>query len=372
MPVVTLTDISIRNLKPEGGKQVTYIDRSLKGFGVRVSKTGHSSFVLVMGANRQRVKIGDVGVLKLADARTAAKTMLAEKQLGHYRASRSGTYRAAVERFLEDKEPELKPRTYRDYKRLLTRHGFKDEKLSDLTPHDIQNKLAKLPPSEKFHAYVALNIFFRWAFRRHLIDRNPMERMDAPPKSKARKRKLTDAEIVAVWNACTEDFGDIIKLCLLLGQRRSEIAALQWAWIKDDLITLPAEITKNKREHTFPVGLMAKAIIEARPRLNTSPYLFPARKLWRGRATYYNAWSKDAPKLREASQTSGWVPHDLRRSLRSKFSELKVLREVSEKYINHISGTQAGVEGVYDRYEYLEEMRDAATRYEAHIAQLLQ
>ena len=42
MPVVTLTDITLRSLRPTSGKQVTYIDKSLKGFGVRVNERGMS------------------------------------------------------------------------------------------------------------------------------------------------------------------------------------------------------------------------------------------------------------------------------------------------------------------------------------------
>lgn len=371
MPVVTLTDISIRSLKPKVGQRVTYFDKSLKGFGVRVSETGHGSYVLVVGANRQRVKIGDVGTVKLAVARQAARTLLAEKQLGRHLPGRSETYQSAVDEFLNAKAPGLKPRTLRDYKRLLMRYGFKEEKLSVITPGSIQKKLDKLPRSEKFHAYVAFNIFFRWAFRRHLIEVHPMIRMEAPPKGKSRKRILTDAEIKVIWHAATGMFGDIWKLCLLIGQRRSEIAGLHREWRKGDLITIPGEYTKNGEDHTFPIGPIAQAIIEAQPRRNDSPYLFPARKLWKGKSTCYNAWGKDAPALRIASGTSGWVPHDCRRTFRSKWAELKVLREVAEKYVNHISGVQAGVEGIYDRYTYLPEMRDAVKRYEAHLSGLV-
>ncbi len=37
MPLVTLADVTIRNLRPEPGRQVMYIDKTLKGFGVRVT-----------------------------------------------------------------------------------------------------------------------------------------------------------------------------------------------------------------------------------------------------------------------------------------------------------------------------------------------
>ena len=82
MPLVTLTDITLRSLRPVPGKQVTYIDKSLKGFGVRVTEAGAMSYVLTHGPDRRRVKLGDVGIVPLKAAWTKAKTILAEKQLG--------------------------------------------------------------------------------------------------------------------------------------------------------------------------------------------------------------------------------------------------------------------------------------------------
>jgi hypothetical protein len=100
-------------------------------------------------------------------------------------------------------------------------------------------------------------------------------------------------------------------------------------------------------------------------------YLFPARKTWRGGGTVYNAWGKDKPKLDERSGVTGWVIHDLRRTLRSKWSELGILREVSERYINHVSGVHAGVSGIYDRFTYLEPMKLAVAKYEAWLYSLV-
>src|SRR5882757_9735361 len=106
-----LTDLAIRSLKvPERGQR-TYIDDTLPGFGVRVGQRGAKTFVLVMGANRQRVTIGDVGVVKLADARTKARTLLAEKQLGIHQTASSPTFQKALDDFLEASEQRCKPRT---------------------------------------------------------------------------------------------------------------------------------------------------------------------------------------------------------------------------------------------------------------------
>lgn len=370
-----LTDLAIRSLKaPESGQR-TYTDDALPGFGVRVSQGGTRTFVLVMGANRQRVKIGDVGVVKLADARTKAKTLLAEKQLGIHQTAGSPTFQKALEDFLEASAQRCRPRTVRDYKRLLTRHGFGLEKLDDISPRDIQKKLDKLKatPSERTHVQAALQIFFRFCLRRHFLDRNPTERMERLTPQKSRTRVLSDDELKKIWNACEGMFGAIVRLCMLLGQRRSELAHVRWEWVQDDMLVLPAEVTKNKREHRIPIGPMARAIINEQPQRKDNPYVFPARKDWsrKKRATVYNAWGKDKPALDHRSGVTGWVIHDLRRTLVSSWAGMGVRIEVCEKYIGHVSGSFAGIVGVYQRHSFMDEMRAASLAWEAHLATIL-
>jgi integrase len=376
MPVIVLTDITLRNLKPVPGKQVTYIDRSLKGFGVRISENGARSYVLTYGANRQRIKLGDVGILKLADARQKAKNILAERQLGVHVSIRSPTYQDALQSFLDAKQTSCKPRTHYDYTRLLNRHGFGQERLSGISPHDIHRKLDNLPPSERAHAQAALAIFFRFCLRRHYVEKNPLDRLERLPKRTSRSRILSDDEIKAVWNASSGMFGDIVKLCLLTGQRRSEIAHLTTEMIDShsSLMTFPAEFTKNRREHAFPFDHMTSDVLRAalsRRSDQQSPYLFPARKTWRKKATVYNAWNKDKPLLDTASGVTDWVLHDLRRTLSSNWAALSIPLEVTEKYLNHISGSTSGVAGIYNRHTYLPEMRDAVKKWEMRIQSIL-
>jgi integrase len=366
MPTVALTDITIRNLKPVAGRRITYIDKSLKGFGVRVTENGAMSYVLSYGPNRKRVKLGDVGIVKLADARQQAKTILAERQLGIRQPSAATAYQTALDAFLAAKQNECKPRTLYDYKRLLKRHGFGAERLADITPRDIHRTLDKLPPSERAHAQNALGIFFRFCVRRHYLDLNPLERLDPPAKRPSRARILSDDELKAVWNACTGMFGDIVRLCILTGQRRSEIGNLAAEMIDQEAmaITLPPELTKNRREHQFPYGKKTRAIVAELP---TTGYLFPARKTWRKKATVYHAWNKDKAKLDAASGVTGWVLHDLRRTLVSNWAALGIRQEVTEKYINHVSGTHGGIRGIYDRHSYADEMRAAVELWEARL-----
>src|ERR1700689_4397268 len=97
------------------------------------------------------------------------------------------------------------------------------------------------------------------------------------PKHTPRDRVLTDAEIKAIWNATGDGkiFSNIVRLLLLTGQRRGEIANLQTSWIKENEITIPKEITKNGREHTFPIGSMSKSLLESCLSTERTRYLFP-------------------------------------------------------------------------------------------------
>jgi integrase len=374
MPTVTLTDRTIPHLKPEPGKQVIYVDRALKGFGVRVSEHGRMSYVLTYGANRERIKLGDVGIVKLAEAREQARNILAERQLGMRQAAGTETYERALATFLEVAKAKNKERTVRDYTRLLTNHGFGAEKLGDITARDIHRKLDRLAdrPGEQAHALAALKILFRFCVRRHLLDTTPMDRIERLVRPKSRDRVLSDPELKCVWQACDGlgMFGKIARLCILLGQRRSEISHLEWIWINEDAktITLPPEITKNGRQHTFPYGHMTAAILATIPR---GKYLFPARKTWRKGGTVYNAWNKDKPKLDTRSGVTDWVLHDLRRTLVSSWAALAIRLEVTEKYINHVSGTHGGIVGVYQRHSFMPEMREAAGKWEEKLTVLL-
>jgi integrase len=374
MPVVALTDITLRALKPTPGRQVIYVDRNLKGFGVRVSPHGQMCYVLTYGANRQRVKLGDVGVIKLAAAREEARNILAERQLGIRQATGATTYERALTTFLETAKTKNKERTVRDYTRLLTRHGFGSEKLGDITARDIHRKLDRLAhtPGEQMHALAALKIFFRFCVRRHLLDNTPMERIERVGRLKSRDRVLDDIELRKVWHACARVgmFGNITRLCMLLGQRRSEIAQLRWSYVNEGerTITLPAATTKNGRQHTFPYGPMTAAILGE---IAKGDYLFPARKTWRAGGTVYNAWNKDKPRLDDASGAREWVLHDLRRTLVSSWAALGIRLEVTEKYINHVSGTHGGIVGVYQRHSFMPEMRAAIEAWETKLAHLI-
>src|SRR2546425_3652713 len=78
MPRVRFTDRGVMSLKPIPGKQVDYFEERMPGFGLRVSPSGHRSWIVMYRARGRlrRLTLGPYPPLSLADARAKAKLAL--------------------------------------------------------------------------------------------------------------------------------------------------------------------------------------------------------------------------------------------------------------------------------------------------------
>jgi integrase len=369
-----LTDITIRNLPaPESG-QTTYPDDVVTGFGVRVSQGGTKTFTLVYGRDRRRATIGRVGVIPLASAREEAKRILAEHTLGRSRP-RSLSYAEAVRQFLDEKTKARKSRTVRDYKRLLGRLNFAGQ-LADITHDDLKRKLARFKSEGEYnHLLVAFRVFANWCVKRRYILDNPSIGLSAHATT-ARARVLTDAELKSIWQATEEPthYNRIVRLLILTGQRKGEIAALQTSWIHGNTISLPSSVCKNSREHHFPIGQLAVDILQTHTNncLAHEALIFPAHhSSKKSSLNTFSGWSKSKAALDKASGVKDWTLHDLRRTFATKMAALGVPIHVIERLLNHVSGTVSGVAAIYNRHSYMAEMREAVSLYDAFITKLL-
>jgi integrase len=275
MPKTHLTDVVVSRLKIPG----TYFDESTPAFAIRVGKNRKTWFV-IRGRERERTNIGQYPAVSLADARKEAKKLLTEEPAKHSKMTFAGAY----EEFKEAIKTK-KPRTQRDYKRVIDKYllpKLGSKKLSELEYEDFTRITDKLAPSEKSHCPAVARTFLRWCVKppRRYIAHSPLEGVLIVP-GKARKRILKPAELKTVWDAATVmgyPYGTIVHLLILTGQRKSEIANLRRTWIdqKRRTITLPEWVCKNSREHTFPYGDMVAAELESVPRLNSTDLLFPS------------------------------------------------------------------------------------------------
>jgi integrase len=360
-----LTEAEIRNAKPG-----IHWDGSLKGFGLRVGKRRKTFIVLV--ASGRRKAIGTWPLVNLATARAEARRILAEKTLGKVRPPRT-PFEDALKAYLAECATRTRPRTLRDYSRLLTKHyPFGRRAVAEIPPREIVQRLNPLPPGERAHAQNAGKIFFRWCERQHLIERSPMEHLARLPHRAPRERVLSEDELRAVWTtarASTRTFERIICLCLLTGQRRGEIASLQWEWINGDMIHMPAAYVKNRRDHVYPLSPEAQAILASVQRIDGSLYVFPASRQISEATTVFNGFGKEKARFDRACGVTDWTLHDLRRTVATCLQKLGTRTEVIEALLNHV-GSRAGIIGVYQRYDWLPEQRDAILKLEAFVASM--
>lgn len=332
-----LTDLAIRKLpSPEKG-QKTYWDDALPAFGVRVGARS-KSFVIMYGKKRQLRTLGRYPALSLSDARRDAKRLLAT--VGEQKPSTA--YTDARETYLSEIERRLRPNTVRQYAYFLNLFDFAGD-VGDVTRQDL------LPYLTRHQATMTFKVFFNWCIANDLTDRNPLVGARINFKQ-PRSRVLLPEEIQQIWPYEDPPFTNILKVLLLTGQRRSEIASLKSEWIGKETITFPSTITKNKREHTIPYGTFTKQYLQ--------PFSF-------------NGWSKSKARLDKHVEIPHWTIHDLRRTFATIHAELGTPIHVTEKLLNHSSGSLAGVAGIYNRHTYLPEMKKAVETYEQHIDTLV-
>lgn len=381
MPTRQLTELVVRNASlPESGQYVIW-DKSLPGFGLRISQGGTRSYVVMFyeGARKRRVTIGKYPALGLADARSEAKRILANVMLGEPPDMPSKfepvlNFTKAVGLFVETHcRRNNRAGTAKETERLLRKH-FEPKlgrmALGDITPPRIAGLVDQLldTPGEANHAFSAIRKFFNWARERHHIERSPCEGMRLPTKPRARERVLGAGEIAKIRAAAKTypyPYGVIVELLLLTAQRRQEIVGLRWSDIdfSKRVISIPAERNKSDRPHVLPIAPMAGQLLESLPRLGD--LVFPAR----GRTdTTFSGFSKAKRTFDAACDVSEWTLHDLRRTAATNMAGLGVPPHVVERILNHSTGTISGVAAIYNRFQYMDEMRAALEMWEQKLS----
>lgn len=346
-----LTDVFINSIKPPPTGRAVYKDAS-SPLQLRVMAGGAKTFFTVVG-NGRRHTIGRWGEVSLAQAREVARRVRAEKTLGRY-ASRSVPLKDAKEEYLS--RLTVRPNTRRSYAHYL---GL----LNTTETRAIIRLLDTMTPRVRNQALLTYKTFFRWCLRRDYIERSPVEQLQLASVS-PRSRLLTDEEIRLICSALGYDnFGTILRLLLCTGQRRNEIASLRDEYIKDGICTLPASVTKNKRQHSFPLSALALSLLPEK-----RGFLFPGKS----RSGYFNSWSygKRALDRRLGGTVAPWTIHDLRRYYASAMARFGVKQEVTERLLNHRSGIISGIAAVYTVHDFVPEMRQAVDLYQGHLLAL--
>ncbi len=369
-----LTDLSIQKLKPRDAGQYTVFDDQLPGFGIRVSQRS-KSFIVMYGESRRLKTLGRYPALTLKTARRDALAFLASLSPSKPHLARLD-YCEACERFLEECAHTLKPKTVTDYRRRLSFYAFQ-KPIQEITRRDILTKLRALSgqPVHQNHTFDTIFTFFNWALRNELVDRHPLQGEKKPNPKRHRDRVLTEDELCAVYKRAEDygfPYGQIVRLLILTGQRRAEITCLTWDRVGD---TLKFPDTKNRTDHEIPLLPMARKVIDSIPMTEqerkrgerTRHFLFENMK-----PVPFSAFSKAAVEFNKPLDVAPYTLHDLRRTFSSTMAMLGVPLHVTERILNHKSGTISGVAAIYNRYSFAREMEEALSIYEAYISKILQ
>jgi integrase len=213
---------------------------------------------------------------------------------------------------------------------------------------------------------------FTWAVQQDMIDTSPFEGLGAPAKETSRDRVLTDAELCSVWRAAGKTdvdpvYRSMMRMLILTGARRGEVAGLTWDEIdlKTRQWTLPAPRAKNGRAHIIPLSRQAITVLNAVPRLHER-YIFSAN----GKHAI-GGFSQPKDRLNALCGFSDWTVHDLRRTTASGMARIGISLPVIERVLNHISGSFAGVAGIYQRHDFAAEKRAALDAWGKHVAAIV-
>ncbi|MGI9435476.1 MAG: tyrosine-type recombinase/integrase [Geminicoccaceae bacterium] len=401
---------------PPGKADFVHFDSALPGFGLRIRATGKRTWFIHKRTKEGVLKrtIGDISLFDLDEARMEARKILNkveklslldeherqqkedERRRQEEERMREGVTLARVADLYvaEHVEKKQKARTQLETKRHLRSHWapLRAMPLHKVSRRHVAAHLSEIAsnngPIAANRARSTLNHVFIWAMQQGLVEDNPVIGTSKPGKEIPRDRVLKHGELRAIWQTTNtaSDYNSIIRLLLLTGQRRDEVAGMRWSEIDYDqaLWTLPRERTKNGLQHDVPLSNQALEIILSHSRRNEAQGR--PRDLIFGRGSGpFSGWSRCKMRLDaqlgraaqsghivEGENVESWRLHDLRRSVVTGMAEeLGVLPHVIEGVVNHVSGHKSGVAGIYNRATYAKEKRTALQSWADHVNRIV-
>lgn len=358
------TDAQVRTATAKAGHaRSDYNVEGVAGLRLRVTAKGVKTFRLE-SRKTGKVTLGTYPSTSLSDARRAAGILIAEAD----RAKVNGTTGTKV----------LATQDRRTLADVLDRYEadagknlsyWREERAAIAYRYDPATPLAKLTedamlaPVRRDNNVAAkracryLSTVLRWADAGHPIANGKLDEL-VPEVS--RERVLSDAELRAVIHASSKLTPLWRDYCLglIYSMRRSgELCAAEVEHIDFDASIWQVRIFKTRgkgyKVEAHPISTQLAEVLQKRGVTAGHIYATDAGK------ALSNNFDRTLKRLRELSGTSGWSWHDLRRTSRTLMGRAGVRPEISERCMSHALGGAGRMQSVYDRYDYLDEMREA-------------
>ncbi|MBG56798.1 MAG: hypothetical protein CMK46_00735 [Porticoccus sp.] len=399
------SDTGIQKIKlPEAGR-IEFSDAKEGGLILRVSPRGKTWYLIFRPPgvkHPRRIKIGPYGSggdgsksFGLLQARRKAQDWKESLRAGDDPRSEANAakarmktdYAGTVERFLTQYvERNLARNTYLQYSGILRSDLLKtwrSRPIHKITRADVISVLDDIAESGRLvqanRTLAVLRKFFGWCAEKDLIPVDgllPTDRVKPPlKKEQARKRTLSDPEIMVFWRACGQlgsPFGVYFQFLLATGQRRSEAANMVRSDIKEGVWTQ----TDNKagRTHLLPLSDLAQSLLEKLPRAARSKLYFTTNDKTpiQGQSKVKQRLDAEIHKLiGEDSELfqEPWQIHDLRRTFTTRLRQLGIGQDVCSSLLNHAA---KGVTAQhYDQYQMMPEKSHAMKVWGSFLESLL-
>ncbi|MBQ8106679.1 MAG: tyrosine-type recombinase/integrase [Afipia sp.] len=400
MPTIRITKKSVEALNSEKAGTIFW-DETLAGFGLKILAGGKTYIIQYRLGGRaaatKRYTIGkDGSPWDAPAARAEAERLLRLVQTGvdprivakaREREAIDLSFARVVERYLSEYgERHWRPSTYSiresDFRRWVV-PILTDTPITAVTRADLARVREALPrttPSMPRNIHVLMRGLFAWALNEQLIQTSPFHGMRVPKSVAARDRVLNDEEFLAILGSTLDlnpAFGAFVRFLAMTGQRRDEIAKMDWVELnrRDKEWVLPAGRSKNHQKHLLPLtSPLIKELdeIAGGTQWPRSGPVFSTN----GRSPI-SGFSKVKARLDALveAKLEGAIPdwrfHDLRRTVATNLQRLNIRFEVTEALLNHIGAARTGTAAVYMRHDWSSEKREALELWNARIVAMI-
>jgi hypothetical protein len=293
--------------------------------------------------------------------------------------------------------------------------------ISDLTDLDVLTVIkakARTAPAQARNLLGIAKRLFAWAvdqrcygLKSPAADLKPIKIIG---KKKRRGRVLTEDELFALWRAANRmpyPVGPVYRILMLAALRLNEPTdaswpefnpavtralrqreggtAVDWTNLRADQLTwtIPAARMKGKndedaRPHLVPLTLDILRILEELPRFKGEHLFstnFGTTPVWISDKVKKRIDARMLRTLKALARRRGdeptkvelqhWVNHDIRRTVRSGLSRLKITEEAREAVLAH---ARPGIKGTYDLHDYADEKREALELWAARLKSIVE
>jgi integrase len=405
----TLTDSYLRSAPAPKVGRIEIADLRCVGLSFRITPNVRSWNYRFRGpksGKTTRIGLGAYPAVSLAQAREQADAMrgvvaTGKNPISVRREEREDaprqTFEALAERYLAE-HADRKKRSAPADRRNLNLHilpRWRSRRYDELRRADlvelVEGLIGKGKPTLANRVHSLCSKIGGFAVEAGLLAGNPFAQVPKRGVEQIGRRVLSDDEIRLFWRLIvlppvSRRVGLALRLALLTGARAGEVAGIKrseleyldeperTAWI------VSGDRVKNGRAHYLPLAELSRDTIRSALELiaDDQAFLLPSRskkdtsvtahalavamkrfaKKLSGSGTAVKSWRADPP-----------TPHDLRRTLATRLSQLGVAKEDRDAVLNHVRSDVGSKH--YDLYERRAEKFRALTAWNDDLAAML-